>query len=88
MSDGGTLLTNGSFADLWSLGITPNEGMRLGFYDLDADDQNRPTFLCADGVLHFDNEHRIWEVDNEHRIWEAFVDPQSFRSVPRTEVGD
>ena len=79
MSDGGTLLTNGSFADLWSLGITPNEGMRLGFYDLDADDQNRPTFLCADGVLHFDNEHRIWE---------AFVDPQSFRSVPRTEVGD
>lgn len=79
MPDGGVLLTNGSFKDLEDLGTLPNEGMSLGFYDLDADDENRPTYLCADGVLHFDDETRTWR---------AFVDPNSFCSVPRPEVGE
>jgi hypothetical protein len=77
MTDGGTLLTNGSFADLKELGITPTEGTRLTFYDIDADDLGRPTYLCADGVLH---------LDDESKTWRAFVDQNTFRSVLRSDA--
>lgn len=39
------LLTDRSFKDLEKLGVTPQEGMALTFYDLDADEQDRPTYL-------------------------------------------
>jgi hypothetical protein len=71
------MLTNGSFSDLQKLGLTPKEGMRLNFYDRDADDENRPTYLCAEGVLHFDDESRTWC---------AFVDTDSFHSLPQSEA--
>ncbi len=77
MTDGGTLLTNGSFADLEKLGVAPKEGMRLSFYDYDADEENRPIYLCAEGVLH---------LDEESQTWRAYVDHDSFHSVPRPEA--
>ena len=67
------LLSQGSFEDLRRLGITPEEGMRLSFYDFDADDENKPTYLCAEGVLH----------RGENGAWYATLDPASFNSVPR-----
>jgi hypothetical protein len=73
---GDCVLTLGSFEDLSRLGITPEEGLRLSFYDFDADGGNNPTYLCAEGVIH----HR------EDGRWFAVVDPGSFRSVPRTEI--
>jgi hypothetical protein len=79
MSGGGTRLTHGSFEDLKQLGVVPKEGMQLVFYDYDADDENRPTYLCADGVLRFDEKQHTWE---------AFVEPCSFRSVPRPEADE
>jgi hypothetical protein len=72
---GHTLLTNGSFEDLQKLGITPREGLTLTFYDLDADEQNRPTYLCASGVLYREGDK-----------WHAKIDPGSFRSILRSEV--
>jgi hypothetical protein len=72
---GHSLLTNGSFEDMERLGITPAEGLALTFYDLDADDQDRPTYLCANGVLYFENDR-----------WHAKVDSSSFRSVLRSDA--
>jgi hypothetical protein len=69
------LLTDGSFKDLEKLGVTPQEGMALTFYDLDADDQDRPTYLCAQGVLYLKGGR-----------WHAKIDPDSFRSILRSEV--
>lgn len=70
---GHTMLTKGSFDDLERLGILPQEGLQLTFYDLDADDQNRPTYLCAEGELHQD----------EGGHWHAIVKESTFRSVLR-----
>lgn len=75
---GDGLLTRGSFEDLRRLGITPEEGMRLSFYDFDADDDNRPTYLCAEGVLR----------RGENGTWYAVLDPSTFHSVRRTEAGE
>jgi hypothetical protein len=75
---GHTQLTNGSFKDLQRLGITPVEGLSLNFYDLDADDLDRPTYLCATGVLYRD----------AYGNWHANIDQSSFHSVLRSEVGD
>jgi hypothetical protein len=41
---GDSQLTRGSFEDLQRLGITPEEGLNLNFYDLDADNLDRPTY--------------------------------------------
>jgi len=73
---GHTQLTNGSFEDLRKLGVTPEEGLSLTFYDLDADDLDRPTYLCADGILYRD----------EGGAWHANLDQSSFHSVLRSEV--
>ena len=71
--NGGSLLTDGSFEDLRKLGLIPVEGMRLQFYDFDADDEGRATYLFCQGVLHFDQGHGVWY---------ALVDQESFRTVP------
>ncbi|MCU1320803.1 MAG: hypothetical protein JWM43_452 [Acidobacteriaceae bacterium] len=73
---GHTLLTQGSFADLARLGIEPKNGLRLSFYDLDADNNDRPTYLCAEGNLYQSEDGR----------WHASVDKESFRTVLRSEV--
>jgi hypothetical protein len=72
---GHTQLTHGSLEDLEKLGITPREGLALKFYDLDADEQGRPTYLCASGVLYREGEQ-----------WHAKIDPDSFHSILRSEV--
>ena len=73
---GHTQLTHGSFEDLQRLGITPEEGLSLNFYDLDADDLDRPTYLCATGVLYRD----------EYANWHANIDQSSFHSILRSEA--
>ena len=76
---GDDYLTNGSFDDLRRLGITPEEGMRLTFYDIDADEENRPTYLCAEGSLHFRREKSTWYVS---------IEQDTFRSVLRSDVDE
>ena len=71
------MLTRGSFDDMEKLGVEPREGRRFTFYDQDADDQNRPIFLCAEGVLHFDREAKRWI---------AAIDEQTVRVVPKTQI--
>jgi hypothetical protein len=73
---GHTLLTQGSFADPARMGLNPQNGLRLTFYDLDADEKDRPTYLCAEGTLYQDDDGR----------WHAAVDEKSFRTVLRSEV--
>jgi hypothetical protein len=73
---GHTLLTQGSLADLARLGIEPEHGLRLSFYDLDADENGRPTYLCAEGTLYQSEDGR----------WHAAVDEESFRTVLRSDV--
>jgi hypothetical protein len=74
---GDDYLTKGSFDDLQRLGITPEEGLRLTFYDIDADEENRPTYLCAEGTLHFGEETSTWYIS---------IKQDTFRSVPRLGV--
>ena len=74
------MLTNGSYEDLRKLGIEPREGMQLTFYDLDGDDQNRPTYLCAEGTL--------YQVHGKTSAWYAEIDETSLRSILRSEVDD
>jgi hypothetical protein len=76
LSDGATLLTRGSFDDLAELGLRPEEGLRLTFYDFDADDENKPTYLRAEGVLHFSEENQCWC---------AVVDNSTFHSRSRAD---
>ncbi len=45
--------TVGTYADLKEAGITPAEGMRLRFYNDDADDLGNPDDLIFDGTAHF-----------------------------------
>jgi hypothetical protein len=61
--------TLGSFRDLKEAGLEPTEGMRLGFYKEDANDQGRPTDLLFDGTVLF----------LEGKGWGAAVDEESFR---------
>jgi hypothetical protein len=61
------------------MSITPTEGMRLTFYDLDADDVNRPDYLCAEGVLHLEEGSTIWRVA---------IDESTFRAIPRSGFGE
>jgi hypothetical protein len=75
---GHSALSKGSFDDLQRLGITPEEGMTLNFYDLDADEHNRPTYLCARGVLYRD----------DFGNWHAEIERGSFHTVLRSEVDD
>lgn len=74
LSDGGTMLTRGSFQDLEKLGIRLEEGRRLTFYESDADDEDRPIYICAEGVLHFSEANKCWC---------ALVDKTTFRNLPR-----
>jgi hypothetical protein len=74
------MLTNGSYKDLRELGIEQKEGMQLTFYDLDGDDENRPTYLCAEGTL--------YQVHGKVSAWYAKIDESSFRSILRSEVDD
>jgi hypothetical protein len=73
---GENMLTNGSYEDLRKLGIAPSEGMRLTFYDIDTDDQNRATYLCAEGTL--------YSVTEAVTAWYARIDESTFRSTPRS----
>ena len=75
---GEPMLTNGSYEDLRKLGISPKEGLKLTFYDLDADDQDRPTYLCAEGTL--------YQVHEKVSAWYAKIDEGSYRSILRSEV--
>jgi hypothetical protein len=70
------MLTNGSYEDLRKLGVEPKEGLRLTFYDLYADDQDRPTYLCAEGTL--------YSVTDVTTAWYAEIDESTFRTVPRS----
>ncbi len=74
------MLTNGSYEDLRKLGIEPREGLKLTFYDLDGDEQNRPTYLCAEGTL--------YQVHEKVSAWYAKIDESSYRSVLRSEVDE
>jgi len=66
-------LTAGSFDDLRRLGMKPEVGLRLTFYDYDADDDGRPVYLCADGRLYLDGQGS----------WSADIDEGTFRTLPR-----
>ena len=77
---GDRILTNGSYEDLQKLGIEPREGLNLTFYDLDGDEQNRPTYLCAEGTL--------YRVHEKVSAWYAKIDESSYRSILRSEVDD
>ena len=74
------MLTNGSYEDLRKLGIEPEEGLRLTFYDLDADDQDRPTYLCAEGSL--------YQVQEAVSAWYANIEEGTYRSILRSEVDE
>jgi hypothetical protein len=62
--------TIGSFEDLKLAGITPEEGLRLKFYNDDADDAGNRDDLFFEGTIHF----------SQSRGWGASVDPESFRA--------
>jgi hypothetical protein len=50
--------------------IKLEEGMHLGFYCEDADDDGKPDDLLFDGTVHFDREKQQWYV---------VVDEESYR---------
>ena len=50
----------GTFEDLQRQGIELREGLKLTVYMDDSDDEGNPDELRADGVVHFDAEHRCW----------------------------
>ena len=73
---GDSLLTKGSHDDLARLGIEPKEGLSLNFYDLDADENGNPNYLCAKGVLYKRSDGK----------WQADIDQSSFHWIPRADA--
>jgi hypothetical protein len=66
------MLTTGSFDDLKQLGLKPQVGMHLDFYDVGKDEHGAVTYQSAEGVLTFDQETGSWY---------ATLDPGSIRPV-------
>lgn len=50
----------GTSEDLARQGIDLHEGLVLTLYMDDADDQGQPDELLADGVVHYNEEERVW----------------------------
>ncbi len=61
--------TIGTWEDLKALGIVPEEGMRLAFYDDDADDDGKPDDLIFEGIAHFEPS----------KGWIAIIDASTLR---------
>lgn len=60
----------GTTQDVMLNDIKLEEGLRLGFYCEDADDEGRPDELIFEGTVHFDSEKQQWYV---------IVDEESYR---------
>lgn len=58
----------GTYEDLKAANILPIEGMKLHFYNDDADDQGNPDDLLFEGTAHF----------VEGRGWGAIIDASTF----------
>lgn len=52
----------GTFEDLKRLGIELREGLRLKFWNGDADEGGRRDDLYFEGVVHFDSDTKEWYV--------------------------
>lgn len=52
--------TIGTWEDLRADGVVLVEGMRLGFYDFDANDAGEPDWLIFEGTIHQDPEDGRW----------------------------
>jgi hypothetical protein len=70
----------GTLDDLKRFGIELREGLLLGFYTDDADDQGRPDELRAEGKVHFNKDEHCWvaEVD-----WGALHHASQEPEVPK-----
>jgi hypothetical protein len=60
----------GTAQDVMLNDIKLEEGLRLGFYCEDADDEGRPDDLLFEGSVHFDSEKNQWY---------AIIDENSYR---------
>jgi hypothetical protein len=60
----------GTIQDLVDWGITLSEGLRMGFYDFDANDRGDDDKLIFDGTVHYDATKGKWY---------AIIDWSSFR---------
>jgi hypothetical protein len=60
----------GTTQDVMLNDVKLEEGLRLGFYCDDADDEGRPDDLLFEGTVHFDSENRQWY---------AIIDENSYR---------
>jgi len=52
----------GTLQDIQLNDITLQDGLRLGFYCEDQDDEGKPDELLFEGTAHFDSEKRQWYV--------------------------
>lgn len=50
----------GTVEDLLESGIVLSEGLQVGFYDLDANDQGDNDKLIFEGTVHYDHEREKW----------------------------
>ena len=62
------LTARGTLADLERTGTELQDGLSLSVYSDDADDNGQPDDLLADGIVHFDEEHKRWVLQID---WEA-----------------
>src|SRR5258707_15559319 len=60
--------TKGTYDDLKEAGVTLLEGMKLHFYDDDADEQGNPDDLLFEGTAHYE----------PRRGWGAIIDANTF----------
>jgi hypothetical protein len=60
----------GTIKDMAESGIILTEGMRVGFWMDDADDQDREDNLLFEGTVHYDPQKQKWY---------AIIDSMSFR---------
>lgn len=72
----------GTIKDLAESGMALTDGMRVGFWTDDADEQGKDDNLIFDGTVHFDPERQLWYALID---WKSFRHESDERSKSSTE---
>jgi hypothetical protein len=77
----------GTLEDLERQGIQLQEGLVLTFYTDDADDQDRPDELRAEGVVHYDEDGQCWVASID---WAAIrhASDEGFQDIEQSDAPD
>jgi hypothetical protein len=82
---GRIILTEGTWSNLEKHGIRIEQGLRLTFYQHDADDDGRRNDLIFDGTTQFDTKEQRWVAAID---WDNFKHASDFTAKELEQLGE